>query len=214
MIAPSARHVPWLLVLMVVMLLPIARTGFGVQRTDDCADPAALRDLTGLPVTKSFEERFEMYDDDVPQWTVATLDVADRGVELKGVLARSFDGIDLYTRPPKVVLGTFEAGQQAIEEIEVDGVALTIQTIYDRNRMASYLFVYDGRPVRHPAWAQVQNAWEQLWGGTRPLSLLAAGGPMGPGRRQLATAKAREWLVAGYRHHRDACAAPVAASNP
>jgi len=209
MTALSSRYVPLLLASLLLLMIPIARAGFGVRRVDDCVDPKALLELADLPATQSLAERYEKYDADVMQWTVAELDAAERGVQLKGALVRSFRPIDLYTRPPKVLLGKFEAGERHVERVEVAGQVLPIQTIHDnangKNAMASYLFVYDGEPVEHPAFAQLSAAPGLVWQGTRPLSLLAVAGVVAPQKRELARAKAREWLVAAYLRHRAAC---------
>lgn len=209
MTALSARYVPWLLLSMVVVLFPALRAGFEVRRTEDCANPRALLQVGSLPRTGAVAERFEKYDEDVPQWTVARLDLPERDLDLQAAIVRSFNPIELYTRPPRVLLGSVEIGQRQTERIEVDGQELALQTIYDgskgRSHMASYLFLYGNEPVEHPAWAQLRRAPGQIFGGTRPLSLLIVGGVVPAGQRQLAREEARQWLVAAYRFHQAAC---------
>lgn len=208
MIALSARHVPILLVLLALLLVPILRARYDVRRVETCARPEALRDLHGLPDTVLSTERLEKLDADVPHWTLADLRTVN-GVKLRGLLARSYRPIDLYSRPPATLLGKFEAGERHVEEIEVDGELLPIQTIYDstngKNSMATYLFVYDGEPVEHPAFAQFLTAPAQVWNGTRPLTLLIVAGPVIPPRRPEARARATEWVIAAYRRHQKAC---------
>lgn len=209
MIHLSGRHAPWLLVAVGVLLAPLAVARFEVRRHDDCQNPERALEIKGLPFTRTFSERLEKYDEDVPQWTQAEIDIGERGVELRGALVRSFDAIRLYTRPPGILLGQFEAGQREVEHVEVDGKTLPIQTIIDRangrRAVASYLFVFGGEPVRHPSLAQLKRAPELVLDATRPLTLLIAGGPVMPGKLSVAREKTRDWLIAAYRHQRDAC---------
>ncbi|NNL67484.1 MAG: hypothetical protein HKP30_14640 [Myxococcales bacterium] len=199
---------PILLGLLLLLLVPILRARYDVRRVETCARPEALRDLRAVPGTVISSERLERLDADVPHWTLADLRTVN-GVKLRGLLARSYRPIDLYTRPPSALLGKFEAGERLVEELEVDGERLPIQTIYDssngKNAMATYLFVYDGKPVEHPALAQLATAPSQIWNGTRPLTLLMVAGPVIPPRRPEARTRATDWLVSAYRHHQKAC---------
>ena len=71
--------------------------------------------------------------------------------------------------------------------------------------MASYLFVYGGKPVEHPLVAQLGGVVDQVWHGTWPLSLLIVAGPVDPSKREVAGEQARRWLVDAYSHYRAAC---------
>ena len=210
MIALESRHVPVVLVLAVLLLLPLVRARFDVRRTDDCARPDALRELGRVPGGLAAEERWDRYDEDLRQWTEVELAGNGRGVALRGALLRSYQASDLYTRPPRFLLGTFEAGEREVETVQAGDVELPIQSIRDathrRNGIASWLFVYDGEPVRHPILAQLASAPEQVWSGARPLSLLIVAGTVPRGREEAARERARDWLVEAFAHHREACA--------
>lgn len=209
MTAISARYVPVLLGLLFLLLLPFLPSRFEVRRADDCDDPEALLDLARLPGSAKQSERWEKYDQEVVQWTVVDLVSGDEKTPFLGVLIRSFRPSDLYTRPPRYVLGSFEAGQREVREVDVDGETVPIQTIRDATHgstaIASWLFVYEGRAVRHPLLSQLRTAPRQVWSGTRPLSLVAAGGIVPSARMDEAQERLQDWLVAVYRHHRAVC---------
>jgi hypothetical protein len=218
MIAPSTRYVPWILGLAILLALPLLRSRFEVRRVEDCARPAELLELSRLPASGTIRERYEKYDDDLRQWTEVELRDDDRTTDLRGVLIRSFRPADLYSRPPTRLLGPIEAGRRYVEWVDVDGDRIPIQTFFDqsakRHAMASYLFVYRGEAVEHPVWEQIRSAPDQVWHGTRPLSLLMVAGTIHPQRRESARETARDWLVEAYRLHREACAPDEAASRP
>jgi len=209
MIAPSRRHAPLLLGLVALLLVPVLRSRFEEQREDDCARPDVLAQLRRVPGTGTMAERWEKYGPDVPQWVEAELLGNDEHVKLRAALIRSFKASDLYTRPPHVLLGKLEAGERLVEQVEVDGATLPIQTLYDtssgREAMASYLFVYGNQPVERPVLAQLASAPAQAWSGRRPLSLLIVAGPVPTDRRPQARERAQRWLVSAWRFHRDAC---------
>ena len=108
MIAPSPRHVPLLIALVALLLVPLLRSRHGAQRVDDCVQPERLRELGRVPGTASFVERWEKYRDAVPQWTEADLAGNDDRLRLRGALIRSFEPSELYTRPPHVLLGRLD----------------------------------------------------------------------------------------------------------
>lgn len=210
MIAPSTRYVPWLLGLAILLAFPVLRTRLEVRRVDDCARPAELLELGRLPASGTTRERYEKYDEDLRQWTEVELRSDDRTTRLRGALIRSFRPADLYSRPPARLLGQIEAGRRWVEWVDVDGERIPIQTFFDqsakRHAMASYVFVYRGEAVEHPLWEQIRSAPDQIWSGTRPLSLLMVAGTIHPQRREPAREAARDWLVGAYRLYREACA--------
>lgn len=209
MIAPSARYVPVLLGLVALLLVPVLRHRLDPRQLDDCARPEALLDLRRVPGTAAVVERWEKYGPDVLQWTEVDLQGNDGEQQLRGALIRSFQASDLYTRPPRVLLGRIEAGERHVEEVEVDGVTLPVQTLYDasggRSAIASYLFVYLNEPVEHPFLRQIVSAPGQVWSGSRPLSLLIVAGAATPGRWPQARDRAQRWLVEAWRLHHAAC---------
>jgi hypothetical protein len=202
MIAPATR-------LVALLLVPVLRSRHEVRRTDDCAQPERVREVRLVPGTAKVVERWEKYGEDVPQWTEAELSGNDGTLHLRGALIRSFRPAQLYTRPPRVLLGKLESGQRLVEHVALDGASLPIQTLYDssagRNAMASYLFVYGSRPVEHPLLAQLASAPAQIWGGSRPLSLLIVAGAVPPERRPEARERAQRWLVAAWQHYEGSC---------
>jgi hypothetical protein len=217
MIAPSTRYLPWILGLAILLALPLLRTRLEVPHADDCARPAELLELDRLPGSGAVRERYEKYDDDLRQWTEVELRNDDRGTRLRGALIRSFRPMDLYSRPPARLLGEIEAGRRHVEWVEVEGERVPIQTFFDQTAeqrtMASYVFVYRGKAVEHPLWEQLRGAPDQIWNGTRPLSLLMVAGTIHPQRREAAREAARAWLVHAYRLHHELCA-PAEAGPP
>jgi len=209
MIAPSTRHVPVLLGLVALLLVPVLRSRHDAPHADDCAQPERLRELHRVAGTGKVAERWEKYGDDVPQWTEADLSGNDGAIQLRGALIRSFQPSQLYTRPPRVLLGRLESNQRQVERVAVDGVTLPIQTLYDtshgRSTIASYLFVYGNRPVEHPLLSQLLSAPAQIWRGGRPLSLLIVAGGVPLERRPEARERAQRWLVSAWQHHSASC---------
>ena len=209
MIAPSTRHAPLLLALVVLLLIPVLRTRAEDRRHDDCARPEARVDLRRVPGTGAVAERWEKYGPEVPQWTEADLLGNDEALKLRAALIRSFRPADLYTRPPHVLLGKLEAGAREVEEVEVDGETLPIQTLQDstagRNALASYLFVYGNEPVEHPVVAQLASAPAQVWSGRRPVTPAIVAREVARGGRPQARERAQRWLISAWRFYREAC---------
>jgi hypothetical protein len=209
MIPPSGRYAPVLGALLLLFLLPVAWHRLEPPRRDPCADPERLREMDRIPGTHGLEEQWNAHDEDLFQWTQVELDGRPKAPGLEGAILRSYQASRLYTRPPRYILGSFEAEQSERTEIRSGGETLLVHTIFDgsygRNAMASYLFVYDGEPVAHPFWSALVRAPRQVFSGTQPLTLIIAGGPVPREERPEARRRAERFIEAAWRHYRRAC---------
>ena len=207
MSAVSTRYATALLVLVVLAVSPLALRTVRPTVDDDCGNPEQIADLGAIPGTREVEVHPRREERGFQVWTQGSIAFKrGDGYRLKAAALRSFEPIELYTRPPSFLMRHFEAEKREVEVVDVDGAPVTIHTVYNGStRFASWAFVYDGRSVQNPVWEQVRTALPQVWNGTRPLTLLVVAGEVDPTRREAGRQRAVRWLTDAWRHHRRVC---------
>ena len=205
----STRYLPGLLALLALALVPVVVQSYAGRQDEDCGDVAQLLDTGRIPGGEPIgpvDERGIT----VAQFAQGRLRDRQPGLPVLGYqVLRSFEPLRLALKPTRGLVNSILFLPPELRWIEADGERLPVHVTTDPSstevRFASYLLVYQSRPVVSLLGAQLRSAVPQIVGGTRPLTILLAGGSA-PGYRLEESLRVSErWLAAAWRHHRDAC---------
>ena len=216
----STRWSLVLIALLAAAAVPVWLHVVRAPRMDDCADPEALRDIAAIPRTREIQirEPLEHVRAHLTQWSAGSYTPATGGLPRAWVrIMRSFDPRWLYLEPTRALRGRasqeFSSESPALEWIDAGaGAALERLPIHvvrlgvmGQERVAAWLYIYDGRPVAHPFRAQLASALPQVFAGARPLTLLiahAVGQGIPPVQIEAALG---DWLAAAWRRYQSVC---------
>ena len=209
--AQLVRVVP--LVLLGVALVPVAVHSHRGVDADDCGNPQGLRETTRIEGSRPGEEQPRRRSSHQIQWSTGRVASGAPGVEpLEFHLLRSFDPRRIYVHPHVVIDPRFEPDEFRLEWLDAGNERIPIQMLEapdpsrGRVRRAALLYVYGGRPVEDPFWAQLRSALPQVLEGTRPLTLFLVTGGAPPDRIEAVERRAREWLASAWRFYARTCA--------
>jgi hypothetical protein len=208
----STRYVGPLFALLLPTLLAVWGYSWGGFRSDECADPAALREtgwIEGL-VSKNDPEGGPR------PWLLQDIGgtVAAKSSELSELefrIVRSFELQRLYEKPviffsrwPYLV-----ASQQTLEWIGPQSEELPIYKVFEEapryTRLGAYMFLYDSRPMANPSLALLSAALRRVATGHRPLTLVAVSVKFSDSHREAAEDLAEEWLMSAWEYYRSVC---------
>lgn len=212
MIEVSTRYLPAALALILLALVPVAIHSYAGRVHDDCAAPAALEDMDAVLGSFDVVQRQEKVRGSFLQWTQGRVEPAGFGVEpMEFRVVRSATPRRIYLGPTSLLGKKIEPDEIGVRWIEVDGERLPIHTgtAYHHSKgalqVASWLYVYGGRPVASPFRAQLASALPQLFQGTTPLTIFLISG-YGPRRRiDVVSGPSDEWLASAWRHYASVC---------
>lgn len=208
----STRYVGPLLALLLPALFAVWGYSCGGFRSDECADPSALREtgwIEGLQRTNGPEG-------EGPPWLLQDIggSVATKDPELSALefrIVRSFDLERLYEAPVKFFSEWpySIASQETLEWIGPEGEELPIYKISEETprftRLGAYMFLYDSRPMANPSLALLSTTLRRLATGHRPLTLVSVSVKSSGSRREAAEGLVEEWLVSAWRYYRSVC---------
>lgn len=211
MIELSPRHWVVLTVLALAAALPSWLHVGGAMHRDDCANPAQLRLTSRIPGTSEGVEDEKKHEMGIFQWTNGTLhsDVpVDRAPKFR--IVRSFEPAEFYFEPKRFLVGNpFPSDVVTPRTLRVGPDELPYFTRYDTSEgravVTSYLYVFDGRPIRNLFAASFDQAGAQLAEGTRPVTLFVTDrvGELGQEARMIASSEA--WLADAWRYYASVC---------
>lgn len=210
MIRVSGRHALPVAIGLWLALGPVAYHGIVRPTAEDCADPAALAVTRfrprpgggtvarlvpakdGRPARHGkLQTRLTWTAD--PFWTVA----------------RTHDLGESYFVPPGHFSLSSPQEKAWVVEREAGGVALPIHLRVEQfgeyANIAAHLYIFDGRPIRTPFSASLRRAFDQLVGGTLPLTAIVVEGDarVTPGRDHEALLV--DWLVSAWGRYQEVC---------
>ena len=212
MIEISTRHLLAALILTLVALVPVSIHSYVGRDSDDCADPAALLQVGKLPGSFDVRERWETRRKAWLQQTQGKVEPSGFGVEpMDFRIVRSMKPRRIYLRPTTFLPDKLEPDEIELRWVEAGGERLPIHTgvVFHHSRkamqVASWMYIYEGRPIAHPFQEQVASALPQLFSGTRPLTLILVSGYAPRHRIDRVTGPADEWLAAAWRNYASVC---------
>jgi hypothetical protein len=181
MIPVSGRHALPAIFALCLLAIPIGYHALARPRVDDCADPARLRVPDFLPLSAGVNPHPDKARTEVIAWNDGEL-LTDHPWKTKPRwrIVRAYDLDKFYFAPLGLFTYVFPEDRNSIVVREANGVDLPIHVLVgDSGRflnVAAYLYVFAGRPVRHPFVASLHNAIRQLVGGALPLTLILVEG--------------------------------------
>ena len=206
----SNRYALPLLALLLLALVPVAIHSYGDFRTDDCADPAALADLSRMGQVLDVQENVGRRTGSRIQWTDGVFAPVPPGLpRMRFRVVRSVEPSDFYMRPVRFLESMPFPPEPRIRWIDAGSQKLPVQFVYryvsGAGRVAAYMFVYDARPVVHPFPASLANAIPDLLSGTRPVTFFLIYGAAPQRRLPELEEKALEWMAAAWSYYDRVC---------
>lgn len=209
------HQLPWLVALLVLAAIPVTLVALRPGRWDDCADPAAFREvgaiLEGEPAKSQSPYRSPVF-----QRVEGTL--AGPGVHpLRYRVIRTDDPRRSYDQPTRFLKVPIDPERSVVRHVEAGGRRVPVHIAYahlgDTIRLVASLYVYDGRAVDSLLPMQLGSALPQLAHGRRPMTLLQVDGFGPPDLREQIEDRAIAWLASSWSVYREICA-PQPADGP
>jgi len=212
MTSVSSCYAAPLLVLLLLAALPVLRMQF-LEPVDDCANPTQFLDFDAIPGTRVSQQRGvrEHGKDFVIQWTVGRVSAPQLSGPTEFGVVRSFDNQYVQLSPALALAAPLDVNGYVptVHPVRAGDLELPIHVIRKqvegRERVVSYLFVYDGEPVRDPLRAQLASALPQLVSGTLPLTVLSTSVVVSVIGAETAQRVQERWLISAWDHYRAAC---------
>ncbi len=178
MIVLSARY--WALILGTALLaaVPAWLHAGSAMFSDDCANPAELLQTSRIPGTGEGRAGEHIDEQGIFQWTngeVETKIHVNRPSRYR--IVRSFGLAEFYFNPKRFFLGNpFPSDIVTERWAHAGDEKLPYFTRSDHSEgqavVSAYMVIFDGRPI-HGLFAESAASWfSQLFGGTRPVTLL------------------------------------------
>jgi hypothetical protein len=181
MIPLSARNALPVIVVMFLLAIPIGYHALLRPRVDDCSNPARLQEPNLLPLSTRDNDpsrKPHVYTAEGGQGVLRI----DRPWKIRPrwEIGRSYDLSGFYFGPPGFFSHFFPGGTVRMPARDASGAELPIHTIVDDSEgfrhFAAYLYVFAGRPVRHPVIASLRHAIPQIIRGALPLNMILVEG--------------------------------------
>ena len=210
MTALSPRWTLAVLCLAALTALPIWVHTRGLRDADPCRDPGAFKAALLIPGSQPEREDRKPHPREI-QYSVGDIE-GEKGVRapLRFAIVRSFDPTSLTNRPARFAIPKLEVQSRELRWIQRDGKRLPIHWVVEdarsHEKFVAYYFVYQGRPVESPTLAIMASGLGRLWGGARPLTLVAVGGHASKLRIEATRQRAEQWLFATWDHYGAVCA--------
>ena len=177
---------------------------------DACGDSLNAAAVGTLPGTSAAQERPDLRGPDRSQWTEGEIAAPVVGLPpLRFRIVRTSEPATLYGEPVGYFSGNAAPdAARGLHWIESGGERLPVHWRHDDSEAAyviRYLFVQDGRAIRHPLGAGLASTGRQLAVGTRPVTLLLVDGVGRPRDREALERAAEAWLVSAWRRYSAGC---------
>ena len=214
----SQRYIKPLCALLALAALPIVVHVYLAPRVealnhDDCANPAILGITTPTTTEEHERDRWMRGSFGAIQWRESEI---RRGrVLLSLTTIRSYNAKELYYRAERSILKNRVPVRQELVDIESeDGASgLPVRRIYYKANMgpggilASYLLIYEGRPVENPYRAQLLAAPRQIFTGRVPMPLYFVYSASYEDNWEEMEDRHAEWLRNSWQEYREFCSA-------
>lgn len=212
----STRYIKPLCALLLLAAVPIVFHVYLAPRVealsrDDCANPAVLGKTTLTSAELRERDRWMRGSFGAIQWREAEL---KRGrVPLFLATIRSYNAKELYYRAERSLLKNRVPARHALVKIGRDDAepSVPVRRLYYNAKtgpggiLASYLLVYEGRPVENPYWTQLLAAPRHVFSGRVPMTLYFVYSPSYEADWETIEQRHDEWLLDSWREYREFC---------
>lgn len=211
MIALSARHARWLVLLLGMALLPILLEALQPRRYDDCRHPDMLTLTLAIPgskPTRSAVGRAPAQPDgegthgDLTLWTQGEIENPEGGRNaLRFWMIRSFDP---SLSPRGVLSDAFDPESHEVRAVETKMGVLPVHVAIDRtkspSRVVAWAWAYDGQPTAELFPALLRAAPRRLLRGSVPVTLFLVDGAAHDPDTGAVDAAATQWISEAWSH--------------
>jgi hypothetical protein len=211
-IALSARHARWLVLLLGAALLPVLLEEVRPRRYDDCRHPDMLTLTLAIPgskPTRSAARRTPAEPDgeaargDFTLWTQGEIEnPEDARNTLRFWMIRSFD--PGAVSPRGVLDGAFDPESHEVRDVATEVGVLPVHVAIDRtrspSRVVTWAWVYDGQPTAEIFPALLRAAPRRLLNGSVPVTLFLVDGAAHAPHTGAVDAAAMQWITEAWSH--------------
>jgi hypothetical protein len=206
----SGRLAAPALALLLAAVVPIWVRAVADPAPDACGEALLPGTVEALPGTLAARERPDLRVPGLSQWTEGEIaPPADGLPPLRFRIVRSSDPTAFYGEPIGYFSGnSVPDARRGLLWLESGADRLPVHWRYDDSEAAyviRYLFVQDGRPVRHPLRVGLANAARQVAIGTRPVTLLLVDGVGIPIHGEAIGRAAEAWLREAWQRYASGC---------
>jgi hypothetical protein len=205
----SARHLRWVVAMLLLAAAPIALVTLRPGRWDDCADPEALVDLGRVLEGTPGAEFQRFHRSHVFQREEGTLRAGPGLPPLRYRIVRTDEARYPFDQATRFLQTPMDPERREVRWVEAEGERLPVHLMYARQsgdlRVLASLFLYDGQGVESLFPRQLVSAPRQLLRGRRPLTLLQVHGSGPPPSRQRIEERAIAWLISAWQAYRGFC---------
>lgn len=207
----SRRHIPHMVAITLLSLVPIGIHKQLDMRRDECADPFRLVPATMGTPERAQREHFMQKRLSAHQWKEGRLPHSDGLPQIHYAIVRSYEAKLLYYRLERRMLGR-PADRVETVQVASGAVDLPVRVAHffpkpgsSAAQVASYLLVYDGQPVGDPYLSQLLGAPARLLTGSLPMTAFFASAVVSVGERKAVQQRQLEWLEESWREYRAIC---------
>jgi hypothetical protein len=206
----SARFAAPALALLLAAAAPIWLRAVTEPEPDACGEPLVPRGVEALPGTLAARERPDLRVPGFSQWVEGEIAPPAGGLRpLRFRIVRTSNPTWFYGEPIAYFSGnSIPDARRGLLWLESGPDRLPVHWRYDDSEAAyviRYLFVQDGRAVRHPLTAGLANAARQVAIGTRPVTLLLVDGVGMPTDGEAIGRAAEAWIRGAWQLYTSGC---------
>lgn len=212
----STLYAPHLALVMLLAAVPVVLHSYAQVESDECAAPGRLvrRSIVRPPSARRIafiEGKFA-----TSQFREGRLPEADGLPPMRWLVLRTHDAKNLYYRLAQRVLSR-EPDSVRVESIRVGDLTLPIRRVEyapqpgsPHGAWASYLLVYDGKPVGNPYLNQMLAAPLRVFTGSRPMTAFFISGAAESDLAAAMQERQTRWLTDSWHEYRTICFPPGA----
>jgi hypothetical protein len=207
----SRRHAFATALLLAVAALPVwLRQAAGVT-SDPCADPSALWRLPAYGMQYTWLENRLSNGELFPLALGGDVSLLEPDADpFHFYVLRSDDPFEFFGNPEsRVASFPLPTDRTSVKLLTVGSDVLPVHRRYDDSlgltRFSQYLLVQGVRPISHPLSGGLATVWEQLVGGTQPVSMFVIETFGDSTTLPTRDARAEQWLAQAWSDYREVC---------
>jgi hypothetical protein len=213
MIHISTRRASLILILLALPLVPVWLHHPSGRWQDTCAEPSAFLAYSEDLAVGTLENKGKASAQDEFIFSVAgeTRLFADGNAAVfQYSIARSFSTVPLLLDPQQFITRDFDSDSRTVEWFEFEGVRVPVFFEFlpgfgNALTISAYIYIYGNRVTRHPFLEQLLSAPRQMFGRSRPISLVLIHGKTSLKASDEIRKNMGNWLVETLMNYRRIC---------
>jgi hypothetical protein len=206
----STRHTTLLIALLLPVAAVVLAQSYWVRPVDDCLLPFAWQDADRIPGSSGAAQDPDRVTGPILQWTEGEVPTAPEEVKaLEFRIIRSSSPKDLYQAPQSFLREDIQSMRTELHWVDAGEQKLPVHVAYGHTeleiQMGYQLFVYAGRPVETPYFAELLASPAALIGGRRPLTLVSISGAAQAPFFVATDEQAKQWIAKAFAYYQEVC---------